>query len=172
VHRVLTRHGMPRLAWLDRPSREPVRYERDRPGELVHVASRSWAACATVAAGGCTAATATSDGAPTPPAPAGNWVGHEFVHSAIEDHSRLAYAQIHPDERAHTCAGFLRRAAAWFAHHGIPRIERVMTDNAMAYRRSRAWREALAELDAQSRFTRRYRPQTNCEGVGVLLRAA
>jgi transposase InsO family protein len=60
-----------------------------------------------------------------------------------------------------TCAGFLLRAASWFAHHGIARIERVMTDNAFAYRRSHAWRQALADLGAHPRFTRSYRPQTN-----------
>ncbi len=168
VHRVLTRHQLPRLAWLDRPTGEPVRrYERARPGELVHVDVKKLGRL--------------RDG--------GGWrslgrdslehrrarnaarVGYEYVHCAIDDHTRLAYAEIHPDERAATCAGFLRRAAAWFAHHGIPRIERVMTDNAMAYRRSRAWREALATIGARSQFTRRYRPQTNCEGGGVLLRA-
>ena len=75
--------------------------------------------------------------------------------------SRLAYAEIHPDETATTCAAFLHRAADWFAAHGIPRIERVMTDNAFAYRRSHAWRQALADLGAQPCFTRIYRPQTN-----------
>jgi transposase InsO family protein len=83
------------------------------------------------------------------------------VHCAIDDHTRLAYAEIHPDETAATCVGFLRSAAAWFATVGIDRIERVMTDNAMAYRRSTSWRDALADLGAQPRFTRSYRPQTN-----------
>jgi transposase InsO family protein len=88
-------------------------------------------------------------------------VGFDYVHAAIDDHTRLAYAEVHPDEKADTCAGFLRRAAAAFATHGIHGIERVMTDNALAYRRSAAWRDALAEIGAQARFTRRYRPQTN-----------
>ncbi|MEU8614028.1 integrase core domain-containing protein, partial [Actinoplanes sp. NPDC048791] len=73
----------------------------------------------------------------------------------------LAYAEIHPDEKTTTCAGFLHRAAAHFAALGISTIERVMTDNAMAYRRGHAWRDALTELGAQARFTRFYRPQTN-----------
>jgi hypothetical protein len=56
-------------------------------------------------------------------------VGFDFVHAAIDDHTRLAYAEIHPDERADTCAGFLRRAAHAFSEHGIDQIERVMTDD-------------------------------------------
>lgn len=157
VHRVLTRHGMPRLAWLDRPTGEPIRrYERARPGELLHVDVKKigrlrdgggWWALGRDSLEHRRARTATR-------------VGYEYIHAAIDDHTRLAYAEIHPDERADTCAGFLRRAAAWFAAHGVV-IERVMTDNAMAYRRSRAWRDALADIGAESRFTRRYRPQTN-----------
>jgi hypothetical protein len=54
-------------------------------------------------------------------------VGFDFVHSAVDDHSRLAYSEIHDDEKAATCAGFLRRAAAFFTTHGIDRIERVLT---------------------------------------------
>ncbi len=158
VHAVLTRHGLHRLAWLDRPTGQPVRrYERARPGELVHVDVKKLGRL--------------RDG--------GGWrvlgrdslqhrrareavrVGYEYVHCAVDDHSRIAYAEIHPDETSTTCAGFLRRAADWFAGHGIPAIQRVMTDNALAYRRGRAWRQALADLGAQPRFTRRYRPQTN-----------
>jgi hypothetical protein len=80
---------------------------------------------------------------------------------AIDDHCRLDYAEIHPDETATTCAGFLRRAAGWFAEHRIDRIERVMTDNAFVYRRSHAWRQALADLGTRQLFTGAYRPQTN-----------
>ena len=158
VHAVLTRHGLHRLAWLDRPTGQPIRrYERDRPGELLHVDVKKIGRL--------------RDG--------GGWrvhgrdslehrrsryatrVGYEYVHAAIDDHTRLAYAEIHPDEKTDTCAGFLRRAAQHFAQLGIAQIERVMTDNALAYRRGRAWHQALAELGAQPRFTRRYRPQTN-----------
>jgi hypothetical protein len=59
---------------------------------------------------------------------AGRRVGYDYVHCAVDDHTRLAYAEIHPAEKGETCAAFLRRAAAWFAAHGIERIERVMTD--------------------------------------------
>jgi transposase InsO family protein len=157
VHRVLTRHDMPRLAWLDRPTGEPVRrYERARPGELLHVDVKK---IGRLRPGGGWRVHGR-DSLERRQSRYGARVGYEYIHAAIDDHTRLAYAEIHPDERAETCAGFLRRAAAWFAAHGIV-IERVMTDNAMAYRRSHAWREALAEIGAEARFTRRYRPQTN-----------
>ncbi|MFG1626809.1 IS481 family transposase [Kribbella sp. NPDC049227] len=158
VHAVLTRHGLHRLAWLDRPSGERIRrYERDTPGELLHVDVKKLGRL--------------RDG--------GGWrvlghdspehrrarnaprVGFDYVHCAVDDHTRLAYAEIHPDEKTTTCAGFLHRAAEYFADLGITRIERVMTDNALVYRRGRAWQQALADLGAQARFTRRYRPQTN-----------
>ncbi len=158
VHRVLTRHGMPRLAWLDRPSGEPVRrYERARPGELVHVDVKK---IGRLRDGGGWRVHGR-DSLERRRARSGARVGYEYVHCAIDDHTRLAYAEIHPDERAQTCADFLRRAAAWFASHGIDRIEKVMTDNALAYRRSAAWRDALTDICADATFTRRYRPQTN-----------
>jgi len=158
VHRVLVRHRMPRLAWLDRPSGQPIRrYERARPGELVHVDVKKLGRLRD--GGGWRFA--GRDSLQRRRARAATRIGYEYVHCAIDDHTRLAYAEIHPDERAETCASFLRRAAAWFAGHGITGIERVMTDNALAYRRSRAWRDALADIGADSRFTRRYRPQTN-----------
>jgi transposase InsO family protein len=158
VHAVLTRHGLHRLAWLDRPTGQLIRrYERDRPGELIHVDVKKIGRL--------------RDG--------GGWrvlgrdspehrrareavrVGYEYIHAAIDDHTRLAYAEIHPDEKTGTCAAFLHRAARHFATLGINHIERVMTDNALSYRRGRAWHQALADLGAQPRFTRRYRPQTN-----------
>jgi transposase len=173
VHAVLRRHGMHRLAWLDRPTGQLVRrYERARPGELVHVDVKK---LGVIRPGGGWRAHdrgSAQDLKRRRETRAGRRVGYDYVHCAIDDHTRLAYAEIHPDETAGTCAQFLRSAAAWFAAHGIDRIERVMTDNAMAYRNSRAWRDAMADLGAQQRFTRSYRPQTNCEGGGVLLRAA
>jgi transposase InsO family protein len=157
VHRVLVRHQMPRLSWLDRPTGQVIRrYERARPGELVHVDVKK---IGRLRDGGGWRVHGR-DSLQRRRARAATRVGYEYVHAAIDDHTRLAYAEIHPDERAETCAGFLRRAAAWFAAHGIT-IERVMTDNAMAYRRSHAWRQALTDIGAEPRFTRRYRPQTN-----------
>jgi transposase InsO family protein len=162
VHAVLTRHGLHRLAWLDRPTGTPIRrYERDRPGELLHVDVKKIGRLR--AGGGWRVHGRDSDQnrRAENDRHAGRRVGYEYVHAAIDDHTRLAYAEIHPDEKTGTCAGFLRRAAAHFAQLGIDRIERVMTDNAMAYRRGHAWHQALTDLGAQARFTRRYRPQTN-----------
>jgi transposase InsO family protein len=165
VHAVLTRHRMHRLAWLDRPTgqlvRQVHRYERARPGELIHVDVKKlgrlregggWRVH------GRDSAQRTHSRAEQA---AGRRVGYEYVHCAVDDHTRLAYAEIHPDETTTTCAQFLRSAAAWFQSVGIDRIERVLTDNAMAYRHGRAWATALTDLGAQQRFTRPYRPQTN-----------
>ena len=139
VHRVLVRHRVARLAWLDRPTGQVIRrYERARPGELVHVDVKKLGAIRP--GGGWRAAGRGSwqDLRARRETDRGRRVGYDYVHCAIDDHTRLAYAEIHPDETGQTCAGFLTRAAAWFAAHGITRIERVMTDNAFAYRRSRA----------------------------------
>jgi transposase InsO family protein len=162
VHAVLTRHGMHRLAWLDRPTGQLVRrYERDRPGELVHVDVKKIGRLRP--GGGWRVHGRDSDQARAARREqnSGHRVGYDFVHCAVDDHTRIAYAEIHSDEKATTCAGFLLRAAEHFATLGIPRIERVMTDNAKAYRIGRAWHEALDTLGAQARFTRNYRPQTN-----------
>jgi transposase InsO family protein len=162
VHAVLRRHGMHRLAWLDRPTGQLVRrYERARPGELVHVDVKKLGA---IRPGGGWWAHGQGSAAQNHTRTenrAGRRVGYDYVHCAIDDHTRLAYAEIHPDETAATCADFLRAAAAWFTGQGIGHIERVMTDNAKAYRVSHAWRQALADIGAQARFTRAYRPQTN-----------
>ena len=83
------------------------------------------------------------------------------MHCAVDDHTRLAYAELHRDEKAVTCAGFLLRAAEHFRALGIDRIERVMTDNARVYRDAKVWHEAMDTIGAQARFTRNYRPQTN-----------
>jgi transposase InsO family protein len=162
VHAVLTRHRMHRLAWLDRPTGQLIRrYERARPGELIHVDVKKLPALREGGGWRFAGRGSWQDTRARAEQAAGRRVGFDYVHCAIDDHTRLAYAEIHPDETAATCAAFLRSAAAWFHRHGIDRIERVMTDNAMAYRRSHAWREALADLGAQARFTRHYRPQTN-----------
>lgn len=86
-------------------------------------------------------------------------LGHAFVHTVIDDHSRVAYAEIHDDETAATAIGVLHRAISWFADRGV-HIERVLSDNGSAYR-SHAWQHACAELGIRPKFTRPYRPQTN-----------
>ncbi|MER6467091.1 IS481 family transposase, partial [Streptomyces sp. NPDC001228] len=154
VHRILTRHRLNRLAWLDRPTGVVIRrYERERPGELVHVDVKK---LGRIPDGGGHRMLGRQAGRATR-----NSVGFDYVHSAVDDHTRLAYSEIHPDEKAATCAGFLTRAAAFFHSHGITRIERVLTDNAWAYRKSLAWKDTLNQLGAAGKLTRAYRPQTN-----------
>ncbi|MFH9327349.1 IS481 family transposase [Streptomyces albus] len=154
VHRVLTRHRLNRLSWLDRPTGTVIRrYERDHPGELIHVDVKK---LGRIPDGGGHKVLGRQAGRATR-----SNVGFDYVHSAVDDHSRLAYSEIHPDEKVATCAGFLTRAAAFFHDQGIPRIERVLTDNAWAYRKGLAWKNALADLGATGKLTRPYRPQTN-----------
>ncbi len=88
-----------------------------------------------------------------------NGPGFDYVHSLVDDHSRLAYSEILPDEKGTTCAGFLARAAAYFAAHGITRIERVMTDNAWAYKHS--IRGVCAALGAKQVFIKPHCPWQN-----------
>ncbi|WP_338703039.1 IS481 family transposase [Streptomyces sp. Q6] len=154
VHRVLTRHRLNRLSWIDRPTGTVIRrYERDRPGELIHIDVKK---LGRIPDGGGHKALGRQAGRVTR-----NNMGYDYIHSAVDDHSRLAYSEIHPDEKAATCAAFLTRAAAFFAEMGITRIERVLTDNAWAYRKGLAWKNVLAELGASGKLTRAYRPQTN-----------
>jgi transposase InsO family protein len=154
VHRILVRHGLNRLAHLDRPTGQVIRrYERARPGELVHVDVKK---LGRIPDGGGHKVLGRQAGRARRSS-----MGFDYIHSAVDDHSRLAYSEVHADEKAVTCADFLRRAAAFFAEHGITRIERVLTDNAWPYRKSFAWRQTLADLGAAGKLTRIYRPQTN-----------
>ncbi|MFB7867861.1 IS481 family transposase [Streptomyces sp. NPDC056069] len=153
VHRILTRHRLNRLAWLDGPTGVVIRrYERERPGELIHVDVKK---LGRIPDGGGHKTNGRQAGRPI------RGMGFDYVHSAVDDHSRLAYSEIRPDEKVATCAGFLTRAAAFFQSQGIDRTERVLTDNAWAYRKGLAWKAALAELGATGKLTRAYRPQTN-----------
>ncbi|MFJ3080668.1 leucine zipper domain-containing protein, partial [Streptomyces halstedii] len=103
VHRVLTRHRLNRLSWLDRPTGTVIRrYERDHPGELIHVDVKK---LGRIPDGGGHKVLGRQAGRATR-----NNVGFDYVHSAVDDHSRLAYSEIHPDEKVATCAGFLTRA--------------------------------------------------------------
>ncbi len=86
-------------------------------------------------------------------------LGTAFVRTVLDDHSRVAYAEIHDDETAATAIGVLRRAVAWFAARGIT-VERVLSDNGSAYR-SHAWHDACLELGIKPKRTQPYRPQTN-----------
>jgi transposase InsO family protein len=86
-------------------------------------------------------------------------VGFDYVHSLVDDHTRLAYSEVLSDEKGETCAGFLARAAAYFATYGITRIEELMTDNAWAYKWS--LRQVVADLGARQIFIKAHCPWQN-----------
>lgn len=156
---VLARAGMPRLAEVDRLTGELLRgrrhsdrrYEREQPGDLLHVDVKK---LGRVPDGGGWRVHGRSEEV------RGRGLGWDYVHVAIDDHTRLAYAEVLPDERTGTCAEFLIRAAAWFAAHGIT-ITRVLTDNAKSYRIGKAWIAACAQLGIGRRFTKPGCPWTN-----------
>src|SRR4029077_20300053 len=89
-----------------------------------------------------------------------NRVGYDYAHAIVDDHSRLAYVELHDDEKAATVTGFLERALAFYAEHGIT-VRRLMTDNGFSYVRSRALRELLAHREIRHLTTQPYRPRTN-----------
>jgi transposase InsO family protein len=167
VHAVLVRCRINRLSHIDRVTAEPLRrYEHPYPGSLIHVDVTKFA---NIPDGGgwryvgrrqgdlnkeATARRTGTRGKEYRPA-----IGTAFVHTVIDDHSRLAYAEICADEKAATAIGVLQRATAWFATHGIT-VERVLSDNGSAYK-SYAWRDACSELGITAKRTRPYRPQTN-----------
>jgi transposase InsO family protein len=162
VSRVLVRRGQPRLSALDpmtgqviRSSKvTAVRYERARPGELVHMDVKK---LARIPDGGGWRAHGRAAREQTRDRTAR--VGYDYVHSLVDDHSRLAYSEVLTDEKGTTCAAFLTRAAAYFADHGIDRIERVMTDNAWAYKWS--LRQVITTLGARQRFIKPHCPWQN-----------
>jgi transposase InsO family protein len=159
VSRVLARHGLPRLALLDPITGEliraskatTVRYERERPGELVHMDVKK---LGRIPDGG--GWRVHGRGIPRERV---NGPGFDYVHSLVDDHSRLAYSEILADEKGPTCAAFLARGIAYFAAHGISRIERLMTDNAYAYRYS--LRELCAVAGIKQVFIRPHCPWQN-----------
>ena len=151
IYGVLRRHHMSRLAHTDRASGAVVRYQRERPGELVHIDVKK---LGRIPDGGGHRAHGRAA------ASRGRGIGYDYIHSAVDDRSRVAFSQILADETATTCARFLVEAAGFFAEHGM-RIERVLTDNAKAYTESVAFAETAAGLGIQRKRTRRYRPQTN-----------
>jgi transposase len=155
VERVLRRRGLSRLDAIDPPTRRIVRrYERGTPGELVHVDVKKLGRI--------------PDG--------GGWrihglevargsrvkrgMGYDFLHVAVDDHSRVVYLEALADEQGDTCAGFITRAVDWFTSQDVT-VREVMTDNAMNYRVSRSFQQALNDAEIQHLRTRPYRPQTN-----------
>ena len=165
VHAVLTRCRLNRLTHIDRRTGEPARrYEHDHPGSLVHVDVKK---LGNIPEGGGWRFVGRQQGdrnrAATPGLPRNKYrgplAGHAFVHTVLDDHSRVAYSEIHDDETAETAATVLRHATAWFAARGV-RIEQVLSDNGSCYR-SRLWQQTCAELGITPKRTRPYRPQTN-----------
>jgi transposase InsO family protein len=163
VHRVLTRYRLARLAHLDRATGQAIRrYERATPGELVHVDVKK---LGNIPDGGGhkihgrgqgsrnarASTTARRNSHPV--------IGYSYLHNAVDDHSRLAYTEVLPDETKETATAFWTRAQAFFASAGIT-VERVLTDNGACYR-SFLWRDHLATAGIRHLRTRPYRPQTN-----------
>lgn len=164
VSRILVRHHVPRLSWCDpltgqliRASRATAnRYERERPGELVHVDVKKLGRIPDGGGWRSRGREAANAGGRK-----NDRVGFDYVHAVIDDHTRLAYAEIHDDETGKTAAAVLLRAAEFFASCGIPKIERVISDNAFAYRLSTDFKNAVAELGAEQRFIKPHCPWTN-----------
>ena len=151
VHRVLVRHGVNRLRWMDRPTGRVIRrIETSHCGELVHIDVKK---LARIPAGGGhkklgRSAKTHASGA-----------GYTHIHTAIDAYSRLAFSEFAGAETKDNCIAFLERAVAWFAERGIT-IERILTDNGNAYS-SHAWRDTCAQLAIVHTRTRPYRPATN-----------
>ncbi len=164
VSRVLRRHGVPYLRECDPLTGEviraskttAVRYERDRPGELVHVDVKK---IGKIPDGGGWKAHGRQMGSTAAKKKAR--IGYDYVHSMVDDHSRLAYSEILPDEKGPTCAAFILRAAEYFASHGITRIEQVITDNHFSYRHSNDVRDAMTALNAKHKFIKPHCPWQN-----------
>ena len=155
VHAVLVRCRINRLSHVDRATGEPVRrYEHDHPGSMIHVDVKK---LGNIPDGGGWRYVGRRQGdrnrAATPGKPRNATArpedGHAFVHTVIDDHSRVAYAEIHDDETAATAIGVLRRAVSWFAARGVT-VERVLSDNGSAYN-SHAWRDACTDSASRPR---------------------
>jgi transposase InsO family protein len=165
VHAVLVRCRLNRLSHIDRHTGEPIRrYEHQRPGALLHVDVKKlgnipdgggWRYVGR-AQGKRNRAQSVATGAAKRDHRHDARTGIAFVHTVLDDHSRVAYAEIHDDELATTAVAVLRRAVAWFNTRGVT-IDRVISDNGSAYK-SHAWRDTCAELGITPKKTRPYRP--------------
>jgi transposase InsO family protein len=165
VHAVLVRCRINRLTHIDRATGEPIRrYEHPYPGSLIHVDVKK---LGNVPDGGGWRFVGRPQGSKNRNATVGKSrsvhsnpkIGTAFVHTVIDDHSRVAYAEIHDDETSQTATAVLYRAVAWFAVRGVT-VERVLSDNGSCYK-SNLWRDTCAELGITMKKTRAYRPQTN-----------
>ena len=153
VWKVLKRAGISRAA---KPAKEPAnRYEWPCPGDLLHMDTSGYARFLRPGhrVTGDRSQSLRGRSVETR-------VGFDYAHAIVDDHSRLAYVELHDDEKAVTVTGFLERALAFFAEHGIV-AKRVITDNAFAYVHSRSLRELLARHRIHHLTTKPYRPRTN-----------
>jgi transposase InsO family protein len=165
VYAVLRRCRVHRLWHVDRRTGEVIRrYEHDHPGSLVHVDVKK---LGNIPDGGGWRYVGKQQGYRNKAATVGGKRGHRghpatgnaYVHTVIDDHSRVAYAEVHNDERKETAVAVLKRAVAWFAARGI-RVERVLSDNGSCYK-SKLWKQTCTSLGITVKKTRPYRPQTN-----------
>jgi transposase InsO family protein len=165
VHAVLTRNRLNRLAAIDRVTGEPIRrYEHPHPGSLIHVDVTKFA---NIPDGGGHRFVGRQQGLrnqrATPGLPrAADYkprLGTAYLHTVIDDHSRVAYVEVCSDEKGTTAAAVLHRAVAWFADRGVI-VERVLSDNGACYR-SDIWKQTCGDLGITPKRTRPYRPQTN-----------
>ena len=165
AHQILVRCRLNRLAHVDRATGEPVRrYEHPHPGSMIHVDVKK---LGNIPDGGGWRFVGRPQGDRNRAATPGKTqnvhhhpkMGHAFVHTVLDDHSRVGYAEVHDDETAATAVAVLQRAVAWFHERGVT-VQRVLSDNGSAYR-SFLWREACADLGVTAKRTRPYRPQTN-----------
>lgn len=168
VYAVLRRCRLNRLTHIDRATGEPIRrYEHDKPGDLIHVDVKKlgrvpdgggWRYVGRQQGDKNRSATAARTGAPR-----SKWhdpvIGTCYLHTVIDDHSRVAYVEARDDETKETATDVLRNAVAWFATRGVT-VQRVLSDNGGCYR-SHLWRDTCAELGITPKRTRPYRPQTN-----------
>ena len=165
VHAVLVRCRINRLSHLGRATGEPIRrYEHEKPGDLIHVDVKK---LGKIPDGGGWRYVGRQQGAKnraaTPDKPRSHYrtpmIGTCYLHTVIDDHSRVAYVEAHDDETKETATQVLRNAVAWFDERGVT-VHRVLSDDGSCYR-SHLWREACADLGITARKTRPYRPQTN-----------
>jgi transposase InsO family protein len=165
VHAVLVRCRINRLSHIDRATGEPIRrYEHDAPGDLIHVDVKK---LGRVPDGGGWRYVGRKQGnrnrAATPHVPQNKWrnplIGTCYLHTVIDDYSRVAYVEARNDETKQTAAEVLTNAVAWFADRGIT-VKRVLSDNGSCYK-SNLWKQTCSELGVTPKKTRPYRPQTN-----------
>ena len=156
VYSVLKRKGISRLAWMDRTTRTVIRYERERPGELLHLDVKK---LRRIPQGGGRRKDPNWFVTNTSYRIRGGLRGQDFIHVAIDDHSRYAYVEALGNEKADTTVGFLLRAVDAYERIGV-KIERVLTDNGSNYT-SKLFKDNAKDLGIALRRTRPYRPQTN-----------